>query len=85
MNTSEQRYQGVLKFFKSERERGGYGFIVRDGGRGGDGDDFVHVRDLAESGVRPEMLKDGQTRLSYRMAQDERNQKYKAVDIRIED
>jgi hypothetical protein len=54
-------------------------------GRGGDGDDFVHVRDLAESGVRPEMLKEGQTRLSYRMAQDERNQKFKAVDIRIED
>jgi cold shock CspA family protein len=80
-----ERYFGVLKFFKQERERGGFGFVVRDGGRAGPGDDFVHVRDLERSGVRPEMLKDGQTRLSYRMEQDSRNQKYKCADLRIED
>ena len=86
MNTTGERYFGVLKFFKQERERGGYGFIVRDGGRGGNkGDDFVHVRDMVESGVLPEMLKDGVTRFSYRLEEDSRNQKLKCVDLKILD
>jgi cold shock CspA family protein len=82
VSESEQHHQGVLKFYKHQRERGGFGFIVRDGGRS---DDFVHARDLDKSGLTPEMLKGGKTRLSYRMTLDQRNQKYKATGIRIED
>ena len=49
------------------------------------GDDFVHVRDMVESGVLPEMLKDGVTRFSYRLEEDSRNQKLKCVDLKILD
>jgi cold shock CspA family protein len=87
MSESEQRHQGILKFFNHQRERGGFGFVIRQGSQDGDGDgdDFVHVRDLEQSGIRPEMIKGGQTRLSYRMEQDSRSQKYKCVDLKIEE
>jgi cold shock CspA family protein len=69
---------GTLKFLRFNS--GGYGSIKRDDGKG---DDFLHVRDLMNSGINPENLVDGRTRLSYRLEQDIRNSKTKAVDLSI--
>ena len=84
-NTSE-RFFGTVKFFRQERQNGGYGFCVRDGSKGDkNSDDFFHVRDLMASGVNPEAIEDGKTCMSYRLEKDRKYQKLKAVDIKILD
>jgi cold shock CspA family protein len=72
------QYQATLKFLNRER---GYGLLITPSGE----NHFVHVRDLEASQINPNCLKDGETRLSYSLEQDSRNQKLKAVDIRILD
>jgi cold shock CspA family protein len=71
------RHQGLLKFYHRTR---GFGFAVRQDGT----EDFLHIRSVRESGIDPDLLIDGETRLSYRMEQDSRNDKFKAVELRIE-
>jgi cold shock CspA family protein len=75
---SEERHAGLLKFLHRTR---GFGFAIRNDGT----QDFLHIRSLRDSGVDLDCLVDGETRLSYRMIEDTRNSKYKAIDIRIEE
>jgi cold shock CspA family protein len=82
VSESDQRYQGVLKFFDGGPEGRGFGFIIRNGSTV---NDFVHARDLERSFINVSRLKDGETKLSYRVEQDQRNKKSKAVDIKILD
>jgi cold shock CspA family protein len=77
-----ERYTGTLKFLK--HDSGGYGYIVPDGKIAG-GDHFVHVRDLHNSGVDPHDLEDGKSHLSYRLEEDSRKNKTKAVDLELLD
>jgi CspA family cold shock protein len=76
----DTKYQGTLKFLK--HDSGGYGFIVPDTGGG---DHFVHVRDLQASGIDPQDLVDGKSRLSYRLENDTRNGIAKAVELTVLD
>lgn len=71
-------FHGTLKFLHPAR---GYGFISSDDGP----DHFVHRTDLERSSVNCDLLQDGATRLSYTLEQDSKNQKLKAVDLRILD
>jgi cold shock CspA family protein len=71
---------GTLKFFRSDRPAGGYGFIARDGSSI---DDFLHISSLRESLINPDALVDGATRLSYEVESDSRNGKLKAVNLRV--
>jgi cold shock CspA family protein len=72
------QYQGTLKFIHPTR---GYGFIGSDDGV----DHFVHKLDLEQSQINCNLLKDGETRFSYTLKQDDRNNKLKAVDLKIID
>ena len=75
---STERFTATLKFMHPTR---GYGFLVTARGE----NHFVHQRDLEASNINCELLRDGASRLSYVLQQDERNQKLKAVDLRIEE
>ena len=57
------QYSGLLKFLKRDS---GYGFIRPDTGGA---DHFVHYKDIQSSGLNPDQLEDGQTRLSYELEQ----------------
>jgi cold shock CspA family protein len=76
VSTSEHRYAGVLKFLHPQR---GFGFITSAQGE----DHFVHERDLLESGIDCDSLKNGVSRLSYNLRNDERNNKTKCVNLEI--
>lgn len=76
------QFTGVLKFLKKNPNAGGYGFIQPDEGGS---DHFLHCRDVTASGVDPMDLVDGKTRLSYRVVEDARNGKTKAIDIVVLD
>jgi cold shock CspA family protein len=76
------QYQGTLKFFKSERFRGGYGFLRRDNTTI---DDFLHVSALHSAGINPDSLEEGVTRFSYALIEDPKNKKTKATDLKILD
>jgi cold shock CspA family protein len=77
-----ERLTGQLKFFRSDRPGGGYGFIARDGVPL---DDFIHITAVRDSGIRPESLEDGVTRFSYQLIEDPKNRKLKAVHLKIID
>jgi cold shock CspA family protein len=70
-------FHGTFKFMHPR----GYGFIVSDDGP----EHFVHRNDLERSQVSCDLLEDGRTRLAYTLEQDSKNQKLKAVDLRILD
>jgi cold shock CspA family protein len=70
-------FHGTLKFMHAR----GFGFIVSDDGP----EHFVHKTGLTRSQINCDLLQDGHTRLAYNLEQDSRNQKLKAVDLRILD
>jgi cold shock CspA family protein len=70
-------FHGTLKFMRQR----GFGFIISDDGP----EHFVHKTDLVRSQINCDLLEDGETRLSYRLEQDSKNEKLKAVDLRILD
>jgi cold shock CspA family protein len=76
------QYQGTLKFYKSERPRGGYGFVCRDNS---DVDDFIHVSALHEAGINPDSLEEGVTRFAYELVEDQKNKKTKVTNVKILD
>jgi cold shock CspA family protein len=77
------QFHGTLKFFKSERPNGGFGFIIRDDNPSIN--DFFHVSELHRAGINPDALEEGSTRFSYGVEKDAKNGKLKAVDLRIVD
>jgi cold shock CspA family protein len=74
------QYSGTLKFFNSQRDNGGFGFICR---HGADIDDFVHISAMRDAGVNPDRLENDVTRLAYDLVQDSKNQKMKATNVRL--
>jgi cold shock CspA family protein len=70
-------FHGTLKFLHPR----GFGFIVSDDGP----EHFVHKTDLHRSQINCDLLEDGHTRLAYNLKQESKNQKLKAVDLRILD
>jgi cold shock CspA family protein len=71
-------YTGTLKFFRSDRPNGGFGFIKRDNSPV---DDFLHISALP--GINADALADGFTRFSYELVADAKNGKNKATNVRI--
>jgi hypothetical protein len=47
--------------------------------------DFLHASALRQSGINPEALVGGETRLEYEMVEDPDDNKFKATDIKILD
>lgn len=85
MSDTAIRYQGVLKFYRTDK---GFGFIRRAGACATadfNGDDFVHASAIEAAGIKPEALVEGQTRFSYELVEDAKNKKLKAANIRILD
>jgi CspA family cold shock protein len=68
-------HTGTLKFFN---HTAGYGFLVNDAGGA---DDYAHRSQLEASRVNVDLLKDGQTRLSYET--EARGAKSQAINISI--
>ena len=73
-----ERHIGTLKFMHLTR---GYGFLVTATGE----NHFVHLRDLEESSINCDLLKDGVTKFEYTLQPDTRNKKLKAVALKILD
>ena len=67
---------GLVKLYLPDR---GFGFCVNEAGGL---DDFFHIRQLEASGIRPEAIVDGVTRLKYRL-EERPNGRVQAVDIEL--
>lgn len=76
------RYRGQLKFFRSDRPQGGFGFIRRDDSTI---EDFLHASALRDAGINPDVLADGFTRFEYEIVEDPKNKRPKAANVRILD
>jgi cold shock CspA family protein len=72
------QYTGQLKFWSTR----GYGFLIRDGARSSDPNDFLHGSALDEARINRESLQEGM-RFSYDIVQDEKFDKLKAANVAI--
>ena len=76
------QYRGTLKFFRSDRPGGGFGFLRRDDSNI---EDFLHASALRDAGINPDSLEDGFTRFSYELTEDPKTKRPKAANVRILD